>query len=62
MVAEDNKEVKKTGDGKDVDKEMHGRTDHLRRSKEEGINEQSMNGPAIAPDFAKGDGGVRIDT
>ena len=49
MVAEDNKEVKKTGDGegvKDIDeKELHGRTSCLRRSKEEGINEESVCGP-----------------
>ena len=49
MVAEDKKEVKETGDGKavkDIDeKELHGRTSYLRRSKGEAINEESVCGP-----------------
>jgi hypothetical protein len=49
VFAEDNKEVKKTGDGKavkDIDeKKLHGRTSCLRRSKEEAINEESVSGP-----------------
>jgi hypothetical protein len=49
VVADGNKEVKKTGDGKavkDIDeKELHGRTSHLRRSKEEAINEEPVCGP-----------------
>jgi hypothetical protein len=49
VVAEDNEEIKKTGDGeavKDIDeKEPHGRTRCLRRSKEEAINEESVCGP-----------------
>ena len=49
MVADDNKEVKETGDGKavkDIDeKELHGRTSYLRRSKGEAINEESVCGP-----------------
>jgi len=49
VVAEDNKEVKKTGDGKAVDdidkKELHGRTSYLQRSKEGAINDESVCGP-----------------
>jgi hypothetical protein len=49
VVAEDNKNVKETGDGKTVkdidEKELHGRTRCLRRSKEEAINEESVCGP-----------------
>ena len=51
MVAEDNKEVKETGDSKTVkeidEKELHGRVGWLRRSKEEAINEvyESVCGP-----------------
>jgi hypothetical protein len=49
VVTEDNKEVKKTGDGKalkDIDeKELHGRTSWLRRSKKEAVNEESVCGP-----------------
>ena len=48
MVAEDNKDVKKTGDGeavKDIDeKEPHGKTSYL-WSKEGVINEGSACGP-----------------
>jgi hypothetical protein len=46
VVAEDKKEVKKRGDGKSVkeidEKELHGRTSCLWRSKEEAINEESV--------------------
>jgi hypothetical protein len=49
VVAEDQKEVKKRGDGKAVkeidEKELHGRTSCLRRSKEEALNEESVCGP-----------------
>jgi hypothetical protein len=48
VVTEDKKEVKKRGDGKAVkeidEKELHGRTSCLRRSKEEAINEESVRG------------------
>jgi hypothetical protein len=48
VVAKDKKEVKKRGDGKAVknidEKELHGRTSCLRRSKEEAINERSVCG------------------
>ena len=50
MVAHGNKEIKKTEDGKavkDIDeKELHGRTSYLRRSKEEPINEEPVCGPS----------------
>jgi hypothetical protein len=49
VVAEDKKEVKKRGDSKAVkdihEKELHGRTSCLKRSKEGAINEESVCGP-----------------
>jgi hypothetical protein len=57
VVAEDNKEVKKRGDSKavkDIDeKDLHGRTSCLRRSKEEAINKESVCGPLQALGPAK---------
>jgi hypothetical protein len=49
VVAEDKEEVKKRGDGKTVEdideKELHGKTSCLQRSKEGAINERSVCGP-----------------
>jgi hypothetical protein len=54
VVTEDNKEVKKKGSDKavkDIDeKELHGRTSCLRRSKEEAINERTGPFPQNAVD------------
>jgi hypothetical protein len=50
VVSEGNKEVKKRGDGKAVkdigEKRLHGRTNCLRRSREEAIDEEPACGPS----------------